>query len=503
MTSNKKNIQSFFQSNTLWIYIVLFLLFSALLTVSVMKDNWRNYGYYATAFCGIFLPVLLFAYFRDKLVKRLPQWGIRSLWAFCFLFYPLLVYLSRDGLLAFLFPIEQFKNGIDQIEDIRLFRSSFLSTVCVSVVATEIGILINDYFKGWVGENRILNRVSLDRMLQMILVVFALWSGLYFSIDILERTDRQWWKLVYFLPYYAIQYGIILFVYYTFYYLNKQYLIPSFLKPKGVIYYGFAAIGSILILYPIWVLFLSCLPIVQDVPLTIFGPDASIFAKDRASIASLIMVLSVPVIVAMQWYQLDNQIVNLEKQKSETELNLLKQQINPHFFFNTLNNLYALSITKDQQTPEVILQLSELMRYVIYKGKEELVPLKEEIKYIEDYIQLQQIRLHKQLDFQFEKNILADVSVPPLLFINFVENAFKHGIEPAEKDCFLHLSISAEENQLTFTCQNSIEEKIEMPIGIGLTNLKRRLALRFPNKHQLQLQETSSQYNALLQIDLS
>ena len=502
MSNNKQSIHIFFQSNTVWIYIVLFLLMSALLTVSVMQDNWSNYIFYTSAFCGIYLPIILFAYFRNQLVKRLSNWGIRGLWAFCFLCYPLLVFLSRDGLLTFLFPIENFKNGTEQIEDLQVFRSSFLSTVSISVLATEIGILINDYFKDWVGHNRILKRISMDRMLQIILVVFALWAGLYFSVDILERTDRQWWKLAYLLPYYAIQFGIILFMYYSFYSLNKRYLIPSFLKPKGVIYYGFAAIGAILILYPIWVLILCHLPIVQDVPLSIFGPDASVFAKDRASIATLVIVLSVPVIVAIQWYQLDNQIVRLQKEKSETELNLLKQQINPHFFFNTLNNLYALSITKDQQTPEVILKLSELMRYVIYKGKEELVPIQEEIKYIEDYIQLQQIRLHKKLDFQFDKTIInREQHIPPLLFITFVENAFKHGIEPAEKDCFLHLTVSSNKNKLTFTCKNSIEEKINTPKGIGLTNLKRRLQLRFPNQHTLQVEETPTQYHAMLQID--
>lgn len=93
--------------------------------------------------------------------------------------------------------------------------------------------------------------------------------------------------------------------------------------------------------------------------------------------------------------------------------------------------------------------------------------------------------------------------IPPLLFITFVENAFKHGIEPAEKDCFLHLSVSSKNNQVTFTCKNSIEEKINTPKGIGLTNLKRRLELRFPNQHTLQTEETPTQYHAMLQIDLS
>lgn len=153
---------------------------------------------------------------------------------------------------------------------------------------------------------------------------------------------------------------------------------------------------------------------------TIDNPAQSFLGKDNGGFPVLIILLSAPVLVALQWYEQDNQIVNLQKEKSETELNFLKQQINPHFFFNTLNNLYALSITKDQQTPEVILQLSELMRYVIYKGKEESVSLKEEIKYIEDYIQLQQIRLHKQLDFQFDKTMINGEQSNPATLIHYL-----------------------------------------------------------------------------------
>jgi len=502
---NKKSIQHLFQSNTLWVYVVLFLLFSALLTVSVMKDSWWNYGYYTVAFCIIYLPVLLFSYFRNQIRDRFPTWLVRMLWVSCFLLYPFFVFFNRDGLFAFLFPIEQFKSGIEQIEDLRVFRTSFVSTVSIGVVVTEVCLLINDYFKDWVKQNKFLKQFSLDFMLLVVLLLLAIFLGLYCTVGLLEGDpNRKWWQPIYLIPYYSMQAGVILFVYYGFYYLNRQFLIPAFLKSKGVIYYGFAAIGAILILYPICVFFLSYLPIVKDTPLTIFSADDSIFAKDRAIIPTLVVLLSVPVIVAMQWYQQDNQIVSLQKQKSETELSLLKQQINPHFFFNTLNNLYALSITKDKQTPEVILRLSELMRYVIYKGEEATVPLAEEIKYIEDYIQLQQIRLHKQLDFKFDKEILQEgISIPPLLFIIFVENAFKHGIEPAEGACFLHLSISTKDNQLTFTCKNSMEEKIESPKGIGLTNLKRRLELLFPNQHILQAEETTNQYIAQLQLDLS
>ncbi|MEM1124792.1 MAG: sensor histidine kinase, partial [Bacteroidota bacterium] len=257
---------------------------------------------------------------------------------------------------------------------------------------------------------------------------------------------------------------------------------------------------TILITYPILTQLIRLLPLVHEVQAAAYT-EPNPFAKDRGLIPAFIILVSLPVVVALQWFEQSSQIANLEKAKSATELNLLKQQINPHFFFNTLNNLYALSIVKDRQTPEVIMQLSELMRYVIYKGKENFVTLKEEIKYIEDYVQLQQIRLHKNLDFRFDKTIDdPDLAIPPLLFITFVENAFKHGIEPAENDCYLHLSLEVTHQILVFTCENSVEEKNTALAGIGQENLRRRMALRFPNAHEIKIEERNKSYKATLKI---
>ena len=146
---------------------------------------------------------------------------------------------------------------------------------------------------------------------------------------------------------------------------------------------------------------------------------------------------------------------------------------------------------------------SELMRYVIYKGKEKQVSIADEVKYIEDYIQLQQIRLAKKLDFKFEKSIEDEsLQVPPLLFINLIENAFKHGIEPAEKDCFLHLSMKSTKSGFSFLCENSFEEKGVDEEGTGLKNLKRRLELLYPDNHELEIAESRNTYKVNLKISL-
>ena len=267
-----------------------------------------------------------------------------------------------------------------------------------------------------------------------------------------------------------------------------------------MVYYGFAFLAAVILLYPLAGQLILFLPMVKQTEIHPLN-NGEIFDEINFLIPFSGMLASVPFILALEWFKQRNEIISLEQEKSATELNLLKQQINPHFFFNTLNNLYALSIKKDEATPEVILQLSELMRYVIYKGKEEWVSLEEEVKYIEDYIRLQQIRLHKHLDFRFEKQIEdPKFQVPPLLFILLIENAFKHGIEPAEEDCFLYISLSGREDQLEFTCENSVEEREDETNGIGLSNLRRRLELRFPNQHHFEIQEEAHRFKAILKL---
>jgi len=488
-------------SNTVWIYLTLFLFFSHLLNVSMVKETWGNYIYYFFAISGLYLPVLVYSFFRKSLMEKLPQWIHWGVWLYCFIIHTFVLILSVDTFFETLFPLDNYMHGN---EDIGTFKVSFLYTISPAVLATEIGILFSGSLREWLNRKKWAQQFGLDELLLILIILFSIGFGFASNLGMIEKIDRSpdqtFLMSIGRFFYYSIQFFLRFIVYYGFYYVNKYYLIPQFLSKKGIVYYGFVMVLTILVAYPILSQFIQLLPFVKELSpenYTTIKP----FVKDRGLIPGMIMILSVPIIVAMQWFEQSSQIANLEKEKSATELNLLKQQINPHFFFNTLNNLYALSIVKDKQTPEVILQLSELMRYVIYKGKEEKVAITEEIKYIEDYIQLQQIRLHKKLDFKFDKDIADEkLQVPPLLFITFVENAFKHGIEPAERDCRLHLSLHSTANSLIFSCENSIEEKNTAPSGIGLDNLRRRMKLRFPNTHKITLLEEQNNYSATIEI---
>ncbi|MFK7984104.1 MAG: sensor histidine kinase, partial [Saprospiraceae bacterium] len=141
-----------------------------------------------------------------------------------------------------------------------------------------------------------------------------------------------------------------------------------------------------------------------------------------------IILFTTPLYLSFDWFKQNTQLANLKSEKLETELSFLKSQINPHFFFNTLNNLYALTLENSKAAPEVILKLSNLMRYTIYDGKETAVFLEQEVTFIENYLELQKIRLHKKSEITFQQNIgNPKLVVPPLLFVIFLENAFKHG----------------------------------------------------------------------------
>ncbi|WP_103867445.1 sensor histidine kinase [Aquimarina sp. I32.4] len=198
------------------------------------------------------------------------------------------------------------------------------------------------------------------------------------------------------------------------------------------------------------------------------------------------------------------------QQIKEAELKLLKAQLNPHFLFNTLNNLYGLSVIKSDKLPSLMLKLSDLLRYSLYDTKETLVPLEKEITYLENYISLEKIRLEDKTDIQFTKSgNLSSNKIAPMLLIVFVENAFKHlGILKNGKSSVI-ISLEEMNNTITFVCNNTIEVNIAKEndlekgrSGIGLQNVKKRLALMYPEKHQLNINKMENSYNVQLIIDL-
>ncbi len=196
-------------------------------------------------------------------------------------------------------------------------------------------------------------------------------------------------------------------------------------------------------------------------------------------------------------------LIRLKNEKAKTELLHLKSQVNPHFFFNTMNNLYGL-MEKDSVARKMVLKLSDMMRYSIYEGQKDRVTLGQEIEYLKHYIELQKMRYHKQSDVQFSQDVGNESQqIMPLLFIILVENAFKHGLENMEKGAYIHIYLGSTEQELVFTVENNYEvEEGATAKGIGLENLKRRLELVYPKRHILTFEVDANVYKAKLQIKL-
>ena len=215
------------------------------------------------------------------------------------------------------------------------------------------------------------------------------------------------------------------------------------------------------------------------------------------------MFLPIPVFAALWVYEQWRWLKTLQADKGKAELALLKSQVNPHFFFNTLNNLYGLVVEKSEKAPEVVLKLSDMMRYTIYEGTADLVAITDEIRYLENYIELHKIRYRKKVDIQFTHDVQEGLQIAPLLFIVLLENAFKHGVEKTRGDAFVHFHMQSRGKHLSFSIENSLDPSTSNPTkGIGLDNLKKRMEYLYPDRHQLIVEEKESVYKVQLNLEL-
>lgn len=196
----------------------------------------------------------------------------------------------------------------------------------------------------------------------------------------------------------------------------------------------------------------------------------------------------------------------LQTQAINSELVYLKSQINPHFLFNTLNNIHTLVYIQSPSAPEAVMRLSSLMRYMIYESNASAVPLSTELGYLKDFIALQQLRYKSPgvVDFQVEGNV-DNCQVAPLLFVHLLENTYKHSPAKLETGA-IKVKVSVKDHMLEFTFQNPISDNVdnllEEPGGIGLANVQKRLQLLYPEKHSLEIIKSDHLYSAILKINM-
>lgn len=213
------------------------------------------------------------------------------------------------------------------------------------------------------------------------------------------------------------------------------------------------------------------------------------------------LMLPIPFFAGLWLYEQWRWFETLKADKIKAELDLLKTQINPHFFFNTLNNLYGLSVEKSEQTPAMILKLSDIMRYTIYHGKADYVTLTEEVSYLKDYIDLHRIRYQKQVDISVVTDLQHPHKIAPLLLIVPLENAFKHGVESLAADALIELEIRTTAESIFCCITNNYEDSGSKNRGIGLENMRKRLQLIYPNRHHLTIKKTVDTYSLSLTIN--
>ncbi len=201
--------------------------------------------------------------------------------------------------------------------------------------------------------------------------------------------------------------------------------------------------------------------------------------------------------------QLETKILEAQLKLKEQELNYLKMQIHPHFLFNTLNTMYGYALKKAEETPEMILKLSNLLDYLLYQVDKPLVALADEINHIKDYISLEQMRFNDTLDVHFsEEGCSTSIEIAPMLFLPFVENSFKHGkIESGVLN--IDISLNCKDDCIVFSCKNSHSKSTSKSAGIGLENIKKRLELLYNNRYELNIIETDQVFEVQLKLMLA
>lgn len=289
-------------------------------------------------------------------------------------------------------------------------------------------------------------------------------------------------------------------------YFNNYILVNHLLFKRQYIVYILSLILTIIsVTFPIAVIFHS---VIHNKSIRTMVWSWEFFLLNVGSVF-LTALIGMAMKLIMNWYHEEQTNRYLHRLNSETELKFLKSQINPHFLFNCLNNLYALTLKKSDLAPTTVLKLSNILRYVLYETGEGRVQLDKEVQYLRDYIELEHIRLGERVDIRFNiQGNITNKSIEPMLFLTFVENSFKHGIASQTGKGWVNIDLVVnDDRKLLFTISNSKDDTApqrtqrEKPAGgIGLDNLRKRLDLIYPGQYQLDISEQPYKYTASLQI---
>jgi len=295
----------------------------------------------------------------------------------------------------------------------------------------------------------------------------------------------------------VIFYGLIV-------YINIFYLFPKFMNTGKISTYLTLLFATVLIITPIKAMtFFGVKSVDSSLALFMSNNIKNLFLSIffMACASSIYKIIN-------DWSQQRREKVDLQRQTLKSELNFLRSQINPHFLFNTLNSLYALTLKKSDKAPEIVLRLSEMMRYMLYECNERYVPLEKEINYVQNYLELEKIRHKGKCDIEFAMvGEVGNQKIAPLLFIPFIENSFKHGLNSQIIDGYVDIIMNIKDDSISMNIKNSKNQsKPKAPSkisgGVGLVNVKRRLNLLYADEYHLDIKETPNEYAVNIDINL-
>jgi LytS/YehU family sensor histidine kinase len=283
-------------------------------------------------------------------------------------------------------------------------------------------------------------------------------------------------------------------------YFNNNFLIPRFLLSRSYLLYALSLGLGILSV---------CFPLSIIVHFVIKNSELQSLVWSDTFFLFLVINVLFTVITTMvfklikQWYKDQKTTVELQQIQLQTELKFLKSQINPHFLFNSLNNLYALTLSKSDSAPEVVLRLSNILRYVLYESNQGTVSIRKEMEHVRDYVEIEKLRLGSMVKISIDIDAeLTDEQVEPMLFLTLVENAFKHSEQLIPEQRFINIRANVTPVGFKFLIENSFNpsKKSEKMGGIGLQNIKKRLTLIYPNKHEINWSISEGVYKVDLHI---
>jgi len=290
-------------------------------------------------------------------------------------------------------------------------------------------------------------------------------------------------------------------------YILIYYVIPRFLITKK--YFGFSLRALLVVLFSVW---LGTLAIFLMLFFFMYGDgpqmDASTIDIYFLTVGMYFVILMAVVIKLFKlWYEKQQKEGKLETEKLQAELNMLKSQIHPHFLFNTLNNIYSLSLQKSDSTPEMLVKLSEILHYILYECDGAFVPLEKEVVLLKNYTDLEKIRYNKRLELIWNMPEPSPViEIAPMILLPFVENAFKHGVSKKREKSSISIELHAYDEILEFSVKNDKPSRKQLVLesgkhGLGLVNVKHRLELIYPGMHKLEITEMETEYSINLVIN--